>query len=263
MCSGHGPALTYHTATKHSSVAAFPHRSLLASHSLRHGERRVMCDRCGRKFFTQKQLNCHENLFHRRAQSYTCNKCGTRFSTLRVLRHHIRSLPNHRYYCQECSAAFQLWTQYLTHLLTHGLRCSLCHHSFTTASAAHQHYQTCHSPDTATTAPNCALDRESVHYIRTHSKLHGETDMLTLRDDITLKDDARQGECDEEGSVVIVLSNASEDVGLESLDGCVGEERMSVPVDVDNRMFVIEEEVQQEGLEKGVAAVCVSLAGSC
>ncbi|MPC95693.1 Zinc finger and BTB domain-containing protein 24 [Portunus trituberculatus] len=188
------------------------------------------------------------NLFHRRAQSYTCNKCGTRFSTLRVLRHHIRSLPNHHYYCQECSVAFQLWTQYLTHLLTHGLQCSICHRSFTTASAAHHHYRTCHSP-------NSALNHERIHYIHTHSKLHSETDVLDLRDDITLNEKA---DLDEEGSVVIVLSNGGEDVGV---DGCVGEVGVSLPVGVDKRMFMVED-VEEESLN-GVGAVCVSVAGSC
>ena len=40
--------------------AVFSHPMLLKSHTLRHGEKTVMCHRCGRKFFTQKQLNSHE-----------------------------------------------------------------------------------------------------------------------------------------------------------------------------------------------------------
>ncbi|CAL4084445.1 unnamed protein product, partial [Meganyctiphanes norvegica] len=92
------PALSYHIATKHPSrmydctvcSASFTHPSLLASHELRHGERNVMCHRCGRKFFTQKQLNSHENHFHRHARSYTCDVCGSRYSKLKVLQYHRR-----------------------------------------------------------------------------------------------------------------------------------------------------------------------------
>ncbi|KAK4313721.1 hypothetical protein Pmani_014944 [Petrolisthes manimaculis] len=147
------PALTYHTATKHSNTmymcdqcsAVFPHRALLASHSLRHGERRVMCHRCGRKFFTHKQLNSHENLFHRRARSYSCELCGQSFSTLRVLRHHMRTQPHHKFYCQECGVSFIQKQQYHTHMLTHRLRCTHCNQTFASAISAHQHYRKTHA----------------------------------------------------------------------------------------------------------------------
>ncbi|XP_047483100.1 GDNF-inducible zinc finger protein 1-like isoform X3 [Penaeus chinensis] len=153
------PSLTYHIATKHQSKehtcvkcnAVFRHPMLLASHILRHGERTVMCHRCGRKFFTQKQLNSHENLFHRRTRSYSCETCGGRFSTLKILRHHIRTQPHHKYYCQECGVSYPQKQQYLSHILTHGLRCTICNQSFATAVAAHQHYRSTHSGNTQVT----------------------------------------------------------------------------------------------------------------
>ncbi|XP_069954501.1 zinc finger protein 2-like [Cherax quadricarinatus] len=223
------PALTYHIATKHSSTmhmcdrcpAVFPHRALLASHILRHGERRVMCHRCGRKFFTQKQLNSHENLFHRRARSYSCETCGGRFSTLRVLRHHIRTQPHHKFYCQECGVSYGQKQQYLTHMLTHGLRCTLCNRSFSSAVAAHQHYRTTHSQTESNANANtvasikCNTPKNLTPCIRTHSLYEprdkGSKKQVTTftRAEKIVSHEAEniKFEAEEDDSVVIVVSS--------------------------------------------------------
>lgn len=167
-----------------------------------------------------------QNLFHRRTRSYSCETCGGRFSTLRVLRHHIRTQPHHKFYCQECGISYAQKQQYLSHMLTHGLRCTLCNRSFSSAVAAHQHYRTTHSqPESYTSKSSTTVKKYDIPEnvtpcIRTHSLYETrdqenkrQTEMLSLRDKITIKQEDVDIKCEgyeDEDSVVIILSSEGE-----------------------------------------------------
>lgn len=75
----------------------FSHRRNLASHQVRHKERRVCCSRCPAKFFLREDLHKHLNQVHRRCRPYTCHVCGRSFCQRSVLRHHrtIHATPSH------------------------------------------------------------------------------------------------------------------------------------------------------------------------
>lgn len=85
-----------------------------------------------------------QNLFHRRTRSYSCGICGARFSSPTILRHHMSTQPHHKFCCQECGKSYAQKEHYLSHVLSHGLRCTICNQSFYTAAAAHHHYRTTH-----------------------------------------------------------------------------------------------------------------------
>lgn len=175
--------------------------------------------------------------------------------------------------------AFLQWSQYLSHMLSHGLRCALCHRTFASASSAHHHYRTAHSPHSATDAATESIvkaeynfDADAVPCISTHARLQvpGEcdADILTLREDITLKEPGRvtQGdwEEEEESSVVIVLSHDSDvEICHYSKEGC--EDGLPVPTPTDGKgVFVIEEKPEDTDFTTADAsAVCVPVAGSC
>uniref|UniRef100_A0A0P4W669 C2H2-type domain-containing protein n=1 Tax=Scylla olivacea TaxID=85551 RepID=A0A0P4W669_SCYOL len=74
----------------------FSHPRNLASHQVRHKDRRVCCPRCPAKFFLREELHKHLNQVHRRCRPYTCHVCGRSFCQRSVLRHHrtIHATPS-------------------------------------------------------------------------------------------------------------------------------------------------------------------------
>lgn len=66
----------------------FSHPRNLASHQVRHKDRRVCCPRCPAKFFLREELHKHLNQVHRRCRPYTCHVCRRSFCQRSVLRHH-------------------------------------------------------------------------------------------------------------------------------------------------------------------------------
>ncbi|MPC64026.1 Zinc finger and BTB domain-containing protein 24 [Portunus trituberculatus] len=66
----------------------FSHPRNLASHQVRHKDRRVCCPRCPAKFFLREELHKHLNQVHRRCRPYTCHVCSRSFCQRSVLQHH-------------------------------------------------------------------------------------------------------------------------------------------------------------------------------
>ncbi|KAK3877817.1 hypothetical protein Pcinc_017507 [Petrolisthes cinctipes] len=120
------------------------------SHMLyNHGEKKVVCQTCGEKFFTISKLNTHINAVHRGAQSWTCNKCEDKFTTHTAYRHHM-NIKHLRvqHTCSYCKSQFRKRSSLLTHLTKHSIHtCRDCGETFFCNDALRTHMSVTHGKE--------------------------------------------------------------------------------------------------------------------
>ena len=143
--------LKFHEQTVHKSTEPiicevcqkeFYHRSLYISHKLHaHGEKKVVCDQCGEKFFSLAKLNNHTNSVHLKVSSWSCHLCFMKFGTSSALNYHrIMKHENRKHTCDICKAKFRRRSCLRFHLWKHSIyKCIGCKLSFQKSEDLRQH----------------------------------------------------------------------------------------------------------------------------
>uniref|UniRef100_A0A0P4W298 THAP-type domain-containing protein n=2 Tax=Scylla olivacea TaxID=85551 RepID=A0A0P4W298_SCYOL len=111
-----------------------------------HGEKKVVCETCGEKFFTISKLNTHINAVHRSAQSWTCDQCQAKFTTHTAYRHHInvKHLKVH-HTCNYCGIQFRKKSSLFLHLWKHSVFiCHVCRQNFPSGEDLRSHASSAH-----------------------------------------------------------------------------------------------------------------------
>lgn len=155
-CFGTKAGLRYHRNVVHRVGAEYqcghcdkvfhyhvPYRSHLL---YAHGEKKVVCETCGEKFFTISKLNTHINAVHRSAQSWTCDECQAKFTTHTAYRHHInvKHLKVH-HPCSYCGSQFRKKSSLLLHLWKHSVYiCHVCRQNFPSGEDLRSHASSAH-----------------------------------------------------------------------------------------------------------------------
>ncbi|KAG0725828.1 Zinc finger and BTB domain-containing protein 24 [Chionoecetes opilio] len=155
-CFGTKAGLRYHRNVVHRVGAEYscqqcnkvfhyhvPYRSHLL---YAHGEKKVVCETCGEKFFTISKLNTHINAIHRNAQSWTCDQCQAKFTTQTAYRHHInvKHLKVH-HTCSYCGTQFRKKSSLLLHLWKHSVYiCHVCRQNFPSGEDLRSHASSAH-----------------------------------------------------------------------------------------------------------------------
>ena len=155
-CFGTKAGLRYHRNVVHQVGSEYqcqhcnkvfhyhvPYRSHLL---YAHGEKKVVCETCGEKFFTISKLNTHINAVHRSAQSWTCDQCQAKFTTHTAYRHHInvKHLKVH-HTCSYCGTQFRKKSSLLLHLWKHSVFiCHVCRQNFPSGEELRSHASSAH-----------------------------------------------------------------------------------------------------------------------
>ncbi|KAG7157415.1 uncharacterized protein LOC121880066 [Homarus americanus] len=114
-----------------------------------HGEKKIVCETCGDKFFTISKLNTHINAVHRSAQSWTCDECESKFTTYTAYRHHmnVKHLKV-QHPCEYCDAQFRKKSSLMFHLWKHSVYiCQLCRERFSCNDDLRTHMSVTHGKE--------------------------------------------------------------------------------------------------------------------
>lgn len=140
-----------------------------------HGEKKVICETCGEKFFTISKLNTHINAVHRSAQSWACDKCESKFTTYTAYRHHVN--VKHlkiQHPCNYCSAQFRKKSSLMFHLWKHSVYiCQMCRESFSCNDDLRNHMSVTHGKEV-----NWKGKRKQNSQLMQEKKLVREEDVL-------------------------------------------------------------------------------------
>lgn len=79
----------------------------LELHEKKKNETKFECEKCSKKFFTQRNLRQHQKIH---TFSYTCDLCGNQFSRRQQLLNH-KTLET----CTDCKIEFKCRCQYMNH----------------------------------------------------------------------------------------------------------------------------------------------------
>lgn len=138
MCKTCGKLCTNHTnltshVLSHSDTKSYPcpqcslsfkSSRALRIHSVRHLERKVMCETCGAMFFTKSDCRSHAQV-HSNARRHVCQTCGLAFnhsSSLTRHKHIHNSAKRDKYICHVCTECFNTKFNVQRHLKSiHGV----------------------------------------------------------------------------------------------------------------------------------------------
>ncbi|XP_071515741.1 uncharacterized protein [Panulirus ornatus] len=140
-----------------------------------HGEKKIVCETCGEKFFTISKLNTHINAVHRSAKSWACDKCESKFTTYTAYRHHVN--VKHlkiQHPCDYCSAQFRKKSSLMLHLWKHSVYiCQMCRESFSCNDDLGNHMSVTHGKEI-----NWKGKRKQNTQLQQEKKLVREEDVL-------------------------------------------------------------------------------------
>ncbi|XP_068202191.1 uncharacterized protein [Palaemon carinicauda] len=114
-----------------------------------HGEKKVICETCGEKFYTVAKLNIHINAVHRSAKSWACRECKSKFTTDTAYRHHmnVKHLKI-QHTCDYCGSNYRKKSSLVTHLLKHSIFiCQLCRERFSRTDDLKKHMSEVHGKE--------------------------------------------------------------------------------------------------------------------
>lgn len=98
----------------------FYKRELLDIHTRRHtGERIFVCEICGSKFLTSRDMRRHKEHIHNKTTAKCCEVCGKTFSGVQYLKQHLQTHNQGCYTCPMCPERnFSLTTTLRSHMKT-------------------------------------------------------------------------------------------------------------------------------------------------
>ncbi|KAL8582644.1 hypothetical protein ACOMHN_028709 [Nucella lapillus] len=148
--------LKKHIKDAHSEKKMFPcsdcgmtfsRLSNLQAHAETHNVNRprpFVCQFCGKRFFTKKDLRTHERNQHLSSAPFLCTACGKEFSTRRVRDSHMVIHSGQRVYsCSHCSMNFYKKYNLTVHERIHsGVKpytCSVCQKAFAQKNSLNVH----------------------------------------------------------------------------------------------------------------------------
>lgn len=113
--------------------------SSLYTHRMYHSEGTIPCERCGKKFVRNSDLNYHIKKDHTHEKPFKCIICGSSYISKQALKHHLQTHPQTMevYSCEECKISFgnnkkdKDKHNHIYHPEKKPYRCLICNKSFT------------------------------------------------------------------------------------------------------------------------------------
>lgn len=97
----------------------FKSKKALQRHSVRHCDKKVVCDTCGANFFSTSEYKSHASV-HSNERKYVCDTCGLAFNhSTSLSRHkkvHVIREERQQYLCHLCTTVFHRKDNITRHL---------------------------------------------------------------------------------------------------------------------------------------------------
>lgn len=129
--------------------AAFPQRTQLKRHMVRHGRKQVVCEHCGRAFFTNGEYRIHE-MRHLGIKPFACQHCDMSFVQRGKLTRHHRSV----------------------HLRVKLFKCGLCPAAYSDTSRLNEHVRASHTNERPYKCPVCGKAFAKSGCRQAHLRIH-------------------------------------------------------------------------------------------
>jgi hypothetical protein len=111
------------------------------------GEATCVCDTCGKKFYSVRNLNTHIKMTHLKLRPYVCEFCNSKFSSSHAMKTHRRQHTNETpYRCEVCGEGFRQRVSLKSHQKSkHNIvekktcKCTVCGKGFASKVALYTH----------------------------------------------------------------------------------------------------------------------------